>query len=255
MTDTAPKAGAAFRRKSKGSFTSQAQRQIDKFLANARGLYPRTCPICGDKGMFAIFGHPPRFDARCTSCGSLERHRLFYLFADREDFFRPEHVVLHFAPEGQLSPLIKSVVGTYETADLSTRRPMTHHINIEETGLPSDHYDRIVCNHVLEHVNDALALAEMFRMLKPGGKAILSSPICEGWAKTYENPAITKPADRLVHFGQADHVRIFGRDIRDRIRAPGFELSEFTAVEPDVLIYGLNRGETMFIATKPRSPA
>ncbi len=234
-----------------GGTSRQSQRQIDKFLVSARGLHPRTCPICGAKGRFTVFGHPPRFDARCTQCGSLERHRLFALFIERNEFFKPGQVVLHFAPEKQLTPLIQSVVETYETADLSTRKPMTHYINIEATGLPTGHYDRIVCNHVLEHVDDKKALSEIFRMLKPGGRAILSTPVIEGWAETYENPVITTPAERLLHFGQGDHVRYYGRDIRDRIRAPGFTLAEFTAVEPDVLTYGLNRGETLFIATKP----
>ena len=201
--------------------------------------------------MFAMFGHPPRFDARCCGCGSLERHRLAALLFQRQGIFGPGQRVLHFAPERQLAGLIRGVVAEYETADLSTRVPMTHHINIEDTGLPSDHYDRIVCNHVLEHVDDAKALAEMFRMLRPGGMALLMTPVCEGWETTYENPAITDAKLRTVHFGQHDHVRFFGRDIRDRIRAPGFVLTEFTAVEPDVSRYGLIRGETVFIATKP----
>jgi SAM-dependent methyltransferase len=100
-------------------------------------------------------------------------------------------------------------------------------------------------------VNDTLALAELFRLLKPGGKAIVSSPIVEGWAETYENPAVLTTTERLIHFGQQDHVRFYGRDLRDRIRAAGFDLTEVTAVEPDVLTYGLIRGETLFIARKP----
>ncbi len=227
------------------------QKQIDRFLASARGLHPRTCPICGDSAYFAVFGHPPRFDARCTTCGSLERHRLFALYVQRSGVFGAGQRVLHFAPERQLGALIKARVKDYETADLSQRLAVTHHINIEDTGLPSEQYDRIVCNHVLEHVNDRKALAEMFRMLKPGGIALLMTPVCEGWAQTYENPAITDPAGRMLHFGQGDHVRIFGRDIRDRIRAAGFALDEFVAVEPDVMTYGLIRGETLFIATRP----
>ena len=78
-----------------------------------------------------------------------------------------------------------------------------------------------------------------------------STPICEGWAETYENPEVSTREDRIVHFGQGDHVRLYGRDLRTRIRAAGFELTEFTAVEPDVLTYGLMRGETLFIAEKP----
>ena len=78
-------------------------------------------------------------------------------------------------------------------------------------------------------------------------------PIVEGWDRTYEDPAHASPAARTVYFGQYDHVRMFGRDVRDRIRNAGFSLSEFTAVEPEVARYGLVRGEKLFIATKPNS--
>jgi SAM-dependent methyltransferase len=246
MDDPRPKSAAP-----PGRNADYLQRQLNKFRAAAKGVTPRSCPICGFEGMFLVFGTPPRFDARCGGCASLERHRLFALFTDRTGFFEPQHRVLHFAPEPQLTPRIKAVVAVYETADLSERKPMTHYVNIEATGLPADHYDRIICNHVLEHVDDAKALAELFRLLKPGGKAILSSPIVEGWAETYENPTALTTAERLLHFGQQDHVRFYGRDLRDRIRAAGFDLTETTAVEPDVLIYGLMRGETLFIARKP----
>jgi SAM-dependent methyltransferase len=244
--DGAEPAAAAPERRGAG-----VQKQIDRFLASAHGVHPRTCPICGETGSFGVFGHPPRYDARCKSCGSLERHRLFALYVQRFGGFGAGQRVLHFAPERQLGRLIRARVRTYETADMSKRLAVTHHINIEATGLPDATYDRIVCNHVLEHVDDHKALAEMFRILVPGGRALLMTPVVEGWAKTYENPAITTAADRLLHFGQADHLRIYGRDLRDRIRAAGFALDEFTAVEPDVLTYGLNRGETLFIATRP----
>jgi SAM-dependent methyltransferase len=227
------------------------QRQIDRVVAAARGVHPRSCPICGHHGLFAMFGDPPRYDARCPRCGSLERHRLFALWMDRAGAFGAGQAVLHFAPEPQLSRRIRPLVARYETADLSRRRPVTHHVAIEATGLPAGSFDRIVCNHVLEHVDDARALAELYRLLVPGGIALLMTPVVEGWAATYENPEITTAAARRLHFGQSDHVRIYGRDLRDRIRAPGFRLAEYTAVEPDVHRFGLIRGETLFIATKP----
>lgn len=229
----------------------EAQKQIARFRKAAKGLHPRHCPICGYHGMFTAFGQPPRYDARCASCKSLERHRLFALYIERTRLFDADHRVLHFAPEVQVTPLIRDRVAEYETADLSERRKVTHRIDIEETGLPSGHYDRVICSHVIEHVDDARALTEMHRILRPGGIAVLATPICEGWAETYENPDVDGPTPRTLHFGQADHVRYYGRDLRDRIRAAGFDLTEFTAVEPDVLTYGLMRGETLFIATKP----
>ena len=79
---------------------------------------------------------------------------------------------------------------------------------------------------------------------------MLMFPIVEGWEHTYENPAHTSPQDRITYFGQVDHVRMYGRDVRDRITGAGFKLSEFTAEEPNVARYGLLRGEKVFVATK-----
>lgn len=232
-----------------------AKKQINRFRKTSRGVTPRSCSLCGYHGMFTAFGQPPRLDARCPKCNSLERHRLLHLFAERFDLFRPSHVVLHFAPEVQLASYMRDMVGSYETADLSQRRKVTHHVNIEETGLEGDRYDRIICSHVIEHVDDRKALAEMYRLAKPGGIVILMTPIVEGWRRTYENPEVETAEDRNLHFGQSDHVRMYGRDLRDRIREAGFELAEYAAVEPDVLEYGLMRGETVFVATKPAEHA
>jgi hypothetical protein len=74
-------------------------------------------------------------------------------------------------------------------------------------------------------------------------------PIIEGWSQTYEDPTITSPLDRDRCFGQWDHVRYYGADLRERIRDAGFALDEFTAIEPLVADFGLSRGEKVFIAT------
>ncbi|MGB7244392.1 MAG: methyltransferase domain-containing protein [Sulfitobacter sp.] len=227
------------------------KKRIEAFKTSVGGVFARTCPVCDYEGNFVAFGNPPRYDAQCPSCRSLERHRLFWLYLQRSNALNATQTVLHFAPERLLEPLIRDAVGTYETSDLFAKRDVTHRVNIEETGLPDAAYDVIICNHVLEHVNDEKALAEFFRMLKPGGFALLSTPVCEGWNTTYENADVSENKDRLLHFGQRDHARFFGRDIRDRIRAPGFELENITAIEPDVHRFGLMRGETLFVATKP----
>ncbi len=232
----------------------EAERQIARFRTAARGVHPRICPVCDYRGMFVAFGQPPRYDARCPSCNGLERHRLFHLYCQRRTPFGATDRVLHFAPDRLVTDYVQPRVALYETSDVSEGRRVTHRVRIEDTGLPDAHYTRIICSHVLEHVDDAMALAEMFRMLRPGGIAFLATPVVEGWAHTYENPAIDGPKARLLHFAQSDHVRIYGRDLRTRIRAAGFTLGEFTAVEPDVLTYGLMRGETLFVATKPQLP-
>ncbi len=123
-------------------------------------------------------------------------------------------------------------------------------LNIEQMELDDNTFTRVICSHVLEHVDDRKALAEMHRILAPGGFAVLSTPVCEGWPETYENPDIGFGRAAMLHFGQKDHVRFYGRDIRDRITAAGFRLEEYVSVEPDVHRYGLWRGETLFIAHK-----
>ena len=104
---------------------------------------------------------------------------------------------------------------------------------------------------MLEHVDDRKAVPELFRILRPGGLLIAMFPMVEGWDTTYENPAVTLPEERLLHFGQHDHVRFFGRDARSRLATPGFVVSEYTAVEPYVRKYGLMRGEKIFLCHKP----
>ncbi|MEL6587330.1 MAG: methyltransferase domain-containing protein [Pseudomonadota bacterium] len=230
-------------------------KQVRRFRKMARGVTPRHCPICDYRGMFVAFGQPPRYDARCPSCRSLERHRLLALLLTGEHApFAEGARVLHFAPEPPVTRVMQSLSLTYETADILPRRRPTHILNIEDIDLPDAGFDGIICSHVLEHVDDAKALAEMFRILKPGGTALLMTPVCEGWATTYENPAIDGNIDRALHFGQADHVRYYGRDLRDRIRAAGFDLAEFTAQEPEVHTHGLIRGETVFLARRPEGP-
>jgi SAM-dependent methyltransferase len=239
----------------KDTINERAKKEIERFRKMARGVEPRQCSICGYFGKFTAFGNPPRIDAHCAGCGSLERHRLYALMIEREAPFGPQDAVLHFAAEHHLRKLVKPVVARYETAEIRASTNPTHVLNIEAIDLPESQYDAVICNHVLEHVDDAKALREMLRVLKPGGKAYLTTPVVEGWAQTYENSEIDGQAARTLHFGQLDHVRMFGRDIRDRIIAAGFELREYVATEPDVHIYGLMRGETIFIATRPQNTA
>jgi SAM-dependent methyltransferase len=214
------------------------------------GKYQLKCPVCGHKGLFKWFGNPPRRDARCPGCGSLERHRLLKLWFDANlDRLRGGRA-LHFAPEPSIVKMFKPAAGAYVTADIVEGRA-DKTLNIENmSGEAAGSYDWILCSHVLEHVDDSKALAEMHRILKPGGLLIVMIPIVEGWPDSYENPEVTSRADRERFFGQNDHVRYYGEDVRRRITAAGFALDEFTATEPMVSRYGLVRGEKVFLATK-----
>ena len=109
----------------------------------------------------------------------------------------------------------------------------------------------MLCNHVLEHVDDHRALAEIRRILKPGGRALLTVPIVEGWETTFEDHRVAGAAERERIYGQPDHIRIYGRDFRDRVKAAGFELTEHTVAAADAPVHALLPGEKLFVATRP----
>lgn len=229
---------------------SSTARYAGRIWKRLGGVYPRVCNICGYAGMFGAHGLPPRFDARCPACGALERHRHQVLWMSRHEEVVRSKRVLHFAPEPILRKFYGGMASVYASADIvKGRADMT--LNIESIDQQDGSWDVVVANHVLEHVDDRKALAEIHRVLVPGGAAVLSFPIALGFAQTYENPAITRKADRDLHFGQWDHVRYYGADAAARIAAAGFEVLAFTASEPDVHRHGLNRNAREFLARKP----
>src|SRR5262249_38944677 len=156
-------------------------------------------------------GRPRRIDARCPKCGSAERYRLLALWLDRHGGFLRNANTLHFAPEAGLAKLLKTRVGHYRSADI-TPGSADMVLDIETIATPDASLDCVVCSHVLEHVDDAKALREIYRVLKPGGVALIMLPIIEGWAKTYENPDVKTAEERMRHYGQNDHLRYYGAD-------------------------------------------
>jgi SAM-dependent methyltransferase len=215
-----------------------------------KGIFPRECCLCGFKGRFTAFGHPPRYDASCPQCHSLERHRQLSLWLNRNSDVIASHTsVLHFAPEEVIRRFVEQKTSHYKSADIEPGRADLV-LNIENLSLADESFDLIICFDVLEHVDDRKALRELRRVLRPGGLALLHTPFIEAWTSTYENPSVQTDADRRLHFGQEDHVRYFGADVRDRISSAGFQLEEFMATEPDVSRYSLVRGEPIFIARK-----
>lgn len=223
-------------------------RALPKMLKVARPRHVLSCPVCGYEGYFAPAGRPPRLEARCRQCGSKERHRLFWLwFAGQKD--KLAEPILHFAPEAILSRRLHSMYTDYRTADLYEDADLK--LDIENIDLPSGSLNTVICNHVLEHVADRKALSELARVLSPTGTLICSVPIIEGWEKTYENADVSTPEGRAQHFGQKNHVRYYGRDFRDRLCDAGFaRIEEITAEGPEVVKYGLWRGEKFFICRK-----
>lgn len=239
-----------FRAPSAASRLVGRARAVLRVLRDRRfvGNHEIECPMCGFTGLFGWFGDPPRRDACCPSCRSLERHRLVKLWFDRNKSRLIGGTALHFAPEPAVVKIFKPAAGRYVTADIAPGRADVV-LDIEDMRSEADgSYDWIICSHVLEHVDDRRALAELRRILKPGGTLIVMIPLVEGWPLTLEDPEVQSKTDRARYYGQWDHVRYYGADVRQRIAAAGFKLDEFTATEPDVSRYGLTRGEKVFLA-------
>ena len=118
-------------------------------------------------------------------------------------------------------------------------------------------FDLVIANHVLEHVNDDLkALAELYRVLDRGGRAILQTPFAANNAVTQEDDSRASDAiGRLELYGQEDHVRLFGMDIFERFGSVGFvpEVSDHTSVlgDFDAPVYGVNEQEPFMLFRKP----
>ena len=189
------------------------------------------CPSCGWMGKeFLPVGVITRKNALCPRCGSLERHRLYYLYLKKTIPRNKKFKVLHFASENILTNLFKSYKNIeYLSADIDPKKAMTKE-DITNISFPEDSFDIIFCSHVLEHIqNDRKAMRELHRILKPEGFAILQVPIKEEFKgkkidKTYEDPSITDPKEREKIFGQKDHVRIYGRDYKNRLASSGFKV-------------------------------
>lgn len=186
------------------------------------------------------------------SCHSLERHRLFVLTDRSVGLVRRDAEVLHVAPEVIVGRYLREKCKRYVTLDLSMEGADVKE-PLENTYLPDESFDHVVCSHVLEHVDDRRALREVHRILRPGGSALLMVPIIEGWDSTYENPYVTSPSDREVHFGKDDHVRWYGRDFRQRVTDAAFELSEITTEKTNFVRYSLLKGEKIFTIASPNS--
>lgn len=212
--------------------------------------YPRNCSVCGHTGRFFSYEFPLAADQMCPSCLSLTRHRALALCASQEPLFEGKDI-LHLAPEASLTTFIRSKgVQSYKTGDLF-RPDVDYRVDVCAIDLPDQSFDVVLSLHVLEHVaDDRKAMSELRRILRPSGTAIIMVPMEEGLDETYENPSIVSKADRLIHFGQEDHVRYYGRDIRDRLREAGFSIREWVSKEPYVLKHGLKRGERVFLCTR-----
>ena len=215
-----------------------------------KNMQPAECPCCGYTGKFAPAGLSARLGQKCPGCEAYERHRLIAIALQRDFLSVTGKDVIHFAPERSVSSmLLKQRPRSYVTADV-TPGVADRTLDIEKLDLPDSCFDVAFVSHVLEHVDDRTALSELRRILRSDGELVALVPLVEGWDSTYENPSITDPEERTVHFGRPDHLRIYGADFRKLLHDAGFCLAEFTAGPVDSPKFKLERGEKIFLGKK-----
>jgi SAM-dependent methyltransferase len=218
-----------------------------------------TCPVCGNSyKKFLPYGRiNPRSNALCPGCLSLERHRLIWLYLKKKsNFFDAKLKVLHVAPEACFIKRFEKQHGqNYITADIESPLAKVK-MDIHKIPFEANTFDVVLCNHVLEHVeNDIQAMREINRVLKPGGFSILQVPFFIPIPETtFEDTSITDPREREKVFGQDDHVRKFGHDYPKRLEKAGLKPVEDNFVnelsEQDRNRYGLAKGEIIYKGLK-----
>ena len=206
---------------------------------------------------FLSYGYKTvRKNALCPGTLSLERHRLLWLYLDKEtDFLNSNLKVLHVAPEQVFYKKFKKLKNwEYFTFDLNS--PIADiKGDLTSTNFKDESFDLIICNHVLEHIeDDKSALNEIYRILKYNGISILQVPMNVKRKNTFEDSSIKSKNQREKYFGQYDHVREYGLDFKDRVEQAGFEVEMInysTKISQDLVVkYGLMKDDLIPIGKK-----
>lgn len=190
----------------------------------------------------------------CPACSCFDRERHLFMYFDKLGLWEVVKGgrVLHVAPEAKLAERIAaSGPAEYVRGDIA---PGPDRVKLDVTALdfPGGHFDLVICNHVLEHVHeDERAVSELFRVLKPGGCAVLQTPFSPVLARSFQDPNIDTDEKRRLYYGQEDHVRVYGQDLFERFRGAGFDLA---TARHDALFrsweaayYGVNPAEDLLL--------
>lgn len=220
---------------------------------------PHVCPACGSAAEELGPGPDGRPGRSCLTCRGLERHRFLALLLEAvaPRALAGGGVLLDIAPSPTTTPRLRELApGCYVSVDFAPaadRRVVDVRASLTELPLPDGVVGLMICYHVLEHVpDDAAAMAEIARVLRPGGIALVQVPFRPG--PTDEDPAAPS-AERLRRFGQADHVRYYGDDFDERLERAGLlvervrpsevvtpQLLELFTLPPHDLVWLCHRG-------------
>jgi predicted SAM-dependent methyltransferase len=193
------------------------------------------CPCCGKSfSRFMDFkflqgNNTERFietyqNKVCPYCFSSPRHRIACYYFDTIKGTLSKNNIIMFGAEYSIETWFDRNNYHYTTADLFDRTADIK-VDIQNTSFPDEIWGLIVCNHVLEHVPDyKKALMELKRILRKDGILELTVPTDRSFTRVYEDASKTSREERIKHFGQYDHIRIFGNDLGDILNELGFSV-------------------------------
>lgn len=196
------------------------------------------CPCCGSKvrafkaGSF--LNHPEIYDRRrfenveqkvlCPVCLSFPRHRIMCHWIDQNLELLKGKKILYFAPNPSVYSFLRKRGFAVTTADKFAKADLK--LDIMHIDLPSESQDLVICNHVMEYLDDyRVGFSELRRILKKDGLLIISFPIDESLKTVFEDPLITSPEARRNAYGSTGDQRLFGRDSAELLEKAGFEVS------------------------------
>ena len=195
----------------------------DGLVERAIPLAAKLCPTLRERHAADVAAYDHALGGRTPFLGGgvAVRDRgetLRWLFERDLARFRGKRVV-HVAPEPALAAWFRSEAGvaSHTTID-GFHRDVDRREDLTALSFADASVDAVICHRVLEHVpDDRAAIAEVFRVLAPGGEFSVSVPQSLHRART---------TDWIVRDpGLFDHVRQYGRDFADRLRAAGFDVA------------------------------
>lgn len=206
------------------------------------------CTICSKK--LRSFIKLKNEDLLCPFCGSLSRNRRLWALLKGDGAIKGK--LLHFSPSRSLYRTLKKEKSIdYYSSDFENEFLADYTFDITNIKLPKESFDTIICYHILEHVvDDKKAMSELYRIVKPGGNVYIQTPFKNG--EIYEDFSVVLPEDRLKHFGQEDHLRIYSVEgLKSRLENVGFKIivKSYNEQETDGY-FGFKSTETVIIGSK-----
>ena len=217
----------------------------------------KKCNICkNDFKFWSSYGTVSYRFVSCPFCASVERQRLLWFYLNDKKLLKNITNLLHFAPEKCLHDLfIANTSIDYYPVDIDPSRPFIRHVvDIMDMPYEDGFFDLIIISHVLETVtNDMEAFAEIKRVLKPNGIALVMSVVHDNQDKTLENEDWNTKELRLKHYGNMYYMRRYGADFINRITQAGLKVqvvNHYKILSPKIQnTYGLREFDKIYRIT------